>query len=453
MVDASQELDQPAAAGPDDGRAPTHFRWVIVGLLCAVAFVLYIDRVNLMVAISYMKREFRLTEETCGVILSAFQFGYAAGLVPGGWLADRFGPYRVLTVAGISWSVCTVLMAVAGRSLTALGLEVVGLLFLLRFALGVCEACAFPTFGKAIAHWMRRTERAQASGLIHSGAGVGGALAPLLIVWVVVSLGWRESFVLSGVITLAVTLAWAWWAADDPARHRRVSPAELRLIAADKEELRSVALDRAWFRRAARSRNAYLLCASEFCYGLGGFVFLTWFFTYFKEQRQVGDLYSGFFSSCNWLAMAISAPIGGWLCDRSVSRWGGPWGRRIVPLVSIVASGLCSLIAPRIGSHIGAAVVFALASGFLYAAAAAFWSTLIDITRRGAGLLGGLMNGIGALGGALGAMFFPRLVPWLGYEGALQCAGAVAIVSGLLWLGIDSSRQIDEPAEAGGEGR
>ena len=56
------------------------------------------------------------------------------------------------------------------------------------------------------------------------------------------------------------------------------------------------------------------------------------------------------------------------------------------------------------------------------------------------GLLGGLMNGVGSLGGALGAMFFPRLIPILGYDGALQCAGAVAVVSGLIWLGIDSSR-------------
>ena len=412
-------------------------------MLCAVAFVLYIDRVNLMVAISYMKTEFGLSEEVCGLILSAFQFGYAAGLVPGGWLADRFGPYRVLTLAGFSWSLCTFLMAAAGRWLAPVGLDAVGLLFALRFALGVCEACAFPTFAKALAHWLRRTERAQASGLIHSGAGFGGAVAPLLIVWIVASFGWRDAFVVSGIMTAAVTSAWAWWASDEPAGHPRVSAEELRLIAADKEELRPVPLDAAWFRRAVGSRNAYLLCASEFCYGLGGFVFLTWFFTYFKEQRDVGDLYSGFFSSCNWLAMAIGAPLGGWLCDRCVRRWGSPWGRRTVPLVSIVLSGICSMVAPAIRNDLGSAAVFALAAGFLYAAAAAFWSTLIDLTRRGVGLLGGLMNGVGSLGGALGALFFPRLIPVLGYEGALQSAGVVAVVSGLIWLGIDSSRQID----------
>ena len=89
-------------------------------------------------------------------------------------------------------------MAAAGPSLAPLGLDEVGLLFALRFALGLCEACAFPTFAKALAHWLRRTERAQASGLIHSGAGLGGAFAPLFIVWIVVSLGWRDAFVCRG---------------------------------------------------------------------------------------------------------------------------------------------------------------------------------------------------------------------------------------------------------------
>jgi len=432
------------ASGSTGPRAPTRFRWAIVAMLCAMAFVLYIDRVNLMVAIAYMKDEFGFSEEACGDVLSAFHFGYAAGLVPGGWLADRFGPHRVLTAAGVSWCVCTMLIACVGQEAAAPWLDVVGVLFGLRFLLGLCEACAFPTFGKALAHWMRRTERAQASGLIHSGAGLGGAFAPLFIVWIVIHLGWRESFVISGVITLAITLAWTWLAADDPAKHRMVSAEELSLIASEKEEMHSRPLDAAWFRNAVRSRSLYLLCASEFFYGLGGFVFITWFFRYFRDVRHVGDVFSGFFSSCNWLAMAIGAPLGGLLCDRCVRRWGSPWGRRAVPLVSILASGLCSVAAPAIANNVASAAVFALSAGFLYAAAAAFWSTLIDITRRGAGILGGLMNGVGSLGGALGAMFFARLIPVLDYQGALQCSGAMAIVAGLIWLGIDNSEQIDE---------
>ena len=53
------------------------------------------------------------------------------------------------------------------------------------------------------------------------------------------------------------------------------------------------------------------------------------------------------------------------------------------------------------------------------------------------------MNGSGNLGSALGTIAFPRLVRRMDWEGALEAAGATALISGLLWLLIDSSRQID----------
>jgi MFS family permease len=300
-----------------------------------------------------------------------------------------------------------------------------------------------------MAQWMRRSERGLASGLIHSGSGLGGTLAPVLVAWIVAGFGWREAFVVSGIITFGVTVWWWWQSADDPARHPRVSDEELAIIAADKEEMASLPLDLPWFKQLAVNRNGYLLCLSEFFYGLGGFVFLTWFYTYFKEERQAGEMYSGFLSSCNYLALAIAAPIGGLLCDRCVRRWGNPWGRRAVPLVSIILSGVCTIIAPTFENHTASAAMFAVSCGFLFAAAPAFWSTLIDITRRGTGVLGGLMNGAGSLGGALGTMYFARLLPILGYERSLQCAGLMAIVSGLVWLGLDASKQIDAVAENG----
>jgi len=431
----------------------SHFRWTIVALLCGVAMVLYVDRVNLMVAVPFMKEEFGLSEAARGNVLSAFLFGYAVGLVPGGWLADRLGAHRVLAAAGLSWSLLTVLMAGVRQERFGVTLDAETSLVTLRFLLGVCEACAFPTFGRALANWMRRGERALASGLIHCGAGLGGALTPVFIAWIITTSGWREAFAISAIVTLGMAILWWKTATDDPAAHRRVSAAELALIAAGKEELRSERAGFAWLGRMLRSRNAYLLCASEFFYGLGGFVFLTWFYTYFKEARGAGEIYSGFLSSVNWLAMAIGAPLGGLLCDRCVRRWGSPWGRRLVPLVSISLSGACSMMAPMIADNNLSAATFALAAGLLYAAAAAFWSTLIDVTRQGTGLLGGLMNGIGSLGGALGAKYFAALHPQIGYERALQLAGLMAIVSGLIWLGIDSSKQIDAPQSTTGEPR
>ena len=423
-------------------------RWIIVAMLCAVGFVLYVDRVNISVAVPSMKQEFRFSEQMRGNILGAFIFGYAVGLVPGGWLADRFGPRRVLTVAAVLWGVLSILTALVRRHVEFFGFhpDPVATLIAVRFLLGICEACAFPTFNRALANWMRRSERALASGLIHSGSVLGGAFTQVFVAFITANVGWRSSFLMAGELSFAMALLWWLYATDRPEQHRKVTPQELAVIAAEKEEAtRAEPPDGSWFRRMARSRSAWMLCASEVFYGLAGFVFTTWFYTYFVEVRKAGEITSGFLSSLNFLAMAIGAPAGGFLCDLCVRKWGSPWGRRTVPLVSITAAGCCLAVAPIIPNHAASAAVFAVAAGLFFTAASAFWSTLIDITRRGTGILGGLMNGSGQVGSALGTVSFPWLRGKLdSWEGALQVGGLMGVISGLIWLWIDSSRQIDD---------
>ena len=439
---------QPSQSQP--APSASHFRWIVVALLCAVAFVLYIDRINIMIAAPHLQKEFDLSSQMMGNVLSAFLFGYAVGLVPGGWLADRFGPHRVLTLAGLSWGVLTVVMACVQKQVAGHTLNSGIVLVLARFLLGICEACAYPTFNRALANWMRRSERALSSGLIHCGSGLGGAFTPVFIALIVQHLGWRESFWLSGAITFGVAILWWKATTDHPSQHARVNAGELQAIASDREELEPVSADREWYRSLARSQNAYMLCASEFLYGLSGFVYLTWFYTYFVKVRGAGDLYSAVLSSFTYLAMAIGAPIGGILCDLCVKTWGSPWGRRTVPLVSIALSGILGMIAPVIANNTLSAVVFSVAAGLQFVAASAFWATVIDITRRGTGVLGGFMNGSGNLGSAIGTIAFPWLVERLGWDLALQVAASAGIASGLIWMFIDSSRQIDivqPPAE------
>jgi ACS family glucarate transporter-like MFS transporter len=418
-----------------------HVRWNIVLILCALAFVLYLDRINIAVAAPHIASEFSLSRQSLGNILSAFLFGYALGLVPGGWLADRFGPHRVLTAAALCWAAISVLTGLIG-SLGHPTQSVVSFV-LARFTLGLCEACAFPTFNRAIANWMHKSERARASGLIHCGSALGGSFTPVFIAFVVARFGWRESFVVAGTVTLLVALWWTGYGTSEPRRHKRVTEEELRFIGSKREESNIETPDRAWYRRLICSRNMYMLLASELFYGLAIFVVITWFYIYFTEIRHVGPMQAASLSSLPYLAMAIGAPTGGFLSDIAIRRWENPWGRRIVPLVVLIASGICAVVAPLVPSSTASASLFALGAGFQFAAAAAFWATVIDITRRGAGILGGLMNASGNLGQAIGTVSFPWFVAQVGWEPALQLAGACAVLSGLLWMFIDSSCQLD----------
>src|SRR6202521_3507 len=83
-------------------RAESRVRWFLVFGLFILSAVAYLDRVNISIAGSSIAAEYHLSHIQLGWIFSAFLVGYALFQTPGGWLADRLGPRRVLT-AGVFW--------------------------------------------------------------------------------------------------------------------------------------------------------------------------------------------------------------------------------------------------------------------------------------------------------------------------------------------------------------
>jgi sugar phosphate permease len=431
---------QPDLAKP---REIGRFRWRIVRVLVALAVFLYVDRINITVAAPSLSLEFHLTPPELGRVLSAFLFGYAVGLIPGGYLADRLGPHRLIAAAGVLWGVVTILTACVPSQLSERS-AAEGILMAARFALGICEACAFPTFNRALANWMLKSERAQASGWVHCGAGIGGALTPLFMAVLIRRSGWRMAFLVSGMLTWAIT-AW-WWvmAADHPSSHPRVSADEAAAIMKDQEggaqrELPGLH----WLGGAARSPDAWLLCASMFSFGIAQFVYITWFYTYFVKARGATAINAAVLASLPYAAIALGSPAGGLLCDAALSRLGHPWGRRIVPLIALLLAAVCASIAPAITRNSASAALFALAAGFQYSAASAYWSTAIDLTRQGTGILGGFMNASTYLGSALATAAFPLFVERIGWTLSIQYAAVAAVAASMTWLAVNPGRQID----------
>ena len=71
-------------------------RWVLVGWMFAISAIAYLDRVNISIAGSSIQKEFGLDNIRLGWVFSSFVLGYALFQAPGGRLADRFGPRKIL---------------------------------------------------------------------------------------------------------------------------------------------------------------------------------------------------------------------------------------------------------------------------------------------------------------------------------------------------------------------
>ena len=92
---------------------PTRVRFTILAAVFVNVVINYMDRSNISVAAPFISDEFKLNSVQLGLIFSAFGWTYAALQIPGGIMADRFGPRIVYTVTLIAWSAVTLLQGFA----------------------------------------------------------------------------------------------------------------------------------------------------------------------------------------------------------------------------------------------------------------------------------------------------------------------------------------------------
>src|SRR5262249_44082712 len=88
-------------------QAPTQARFGVLGFLCSLSLLTYLDRVCIMRVQENIEHDLGLSQEQMGYVFSAFLVGYALFEIPGGRLGDFWGARRVLTLFVVVWSVFT----------------------------------------------------------------------------------------------------------------------------------------------------------------------------------------------------------------------------------------------------------------------------------------------------------------------------------------------------------
>src|SRR5262249_975170 len=154
-------------------------------------------------------------------VLASFFFAYALGQMPAGWLADRFGPRRMLVAYIGLWSLCT---AFTGFATGLIALVIV------RCACGLAEAGAYPSSGLLVSRWFPFHQRARANSLVTFGGRVGNAMALWLTAGAIAALGsWRPVLWTYGAIGLGLALATHFVFRDSPRQHPWTNEAERQL--------------------------------------------------------------------------------------------------------------------------------------------------------------------------------------------------------------------------------
>ena len=161
------------APTPATGSRPTHVRHIVLGLTVVAYMITYMDRQILAVARPVIRDELGISLVMMGWITFGFRIAYALFQIPGGWLGDRIGARRGLTLIVTWWSAFTCLTGLAWNAVSMLSIQVF---------FGMGEAGAFPIATRSLSRWMRPTERGFAQGVTHAGSRLGAALTPPLVV-------------------------------------------------------------------------------------------------------------------------------------------------------------------------------------------------------------------------------------------------------------------------------
>ena len=175
------------------------FRWVICGLLFLGVSKNYMDRQVLAVLKGPLQHEFGWNDIDYGNLVFAFQAAYATGMIFVGRLIDRVGTRAGYALAMVFWSLASMGHAIANSFAS---------FFVARLLLGFGEAGVFPASIKSVAEWFPGKERALATGIFNAGTNVGAIIAPLVVPWIALRLGWRWAFLLTGSLGFAWLILW-----------------------------------------------------------------------------------------------------------------------------------------------------------------------------------------------------------------------------------------------------
>ena len=414
---------------------PTRVRYIVLGLTICAYMITYIDRVVISSAVPSIQKEFGFSIVTMGWILSSFQWAYTLFQIPGGWLGDRIGPRRALTLIVTWWSVFTCATVFAWSA---------GSMALIRFLFGMGEAGAFPIATRSLSRWMLPTERGFAQGATHAGSRLGGAITPALVVLIIARWGWRAAFLCCGALGLIWAAVWFWYYRNTPDEHRSVNAGERELIRSSLELSRGTQhMQNVPWKRIVLSPQMWILCAMYFCYAYNLAVYLVWFPKYLNDHRGFNLRQMGFYASMPLLAGTVGDVFGGWFSDL-LAKWSGNLksARRIVGAGGFLLSALCIVPACLTTNSLVSVWLSCVAMFGMESTVGVSWAITLDIGADSAGAVSAVMNTSGNLGGAISSALSAYLVTFFGWNAPFLVMAGLSVLAAVLYLKINASQRL-----------
>ena len=375
----------------------------MIGFAFVATVINYLDRQALSVVAPFLKKEFEMTNEAYGYVLSAFMLAYTISNGVSGPLIDRLGTRLGYAVSMAVWSTAGILHALTMGAWSLAGF---------RFLLGIGEAGNWPAAVKVVAEWFPARERALACGIFNSGAAIGAIIAPPLMAWLVHHYGWQMAFVLIGLTGYAWLIGW-WFVYHTPARVRAEATARP---------------PPAW--RLLRTRFVSVLTLSKVFVDPVWYFYIFWFPQYLNSVHGFDLTKIGMTAWIPFVTADLGNLVGGWLTGRLI-RGGMPTSRARKTVVAIFALLMTAGIPAALTSDVWLAIAFISVATFGYTGyntnALAFPPDVFPKNMVGS------IWGLASMGAGFGGMVFSwlsgRMIDQYGYTPVFIGYGVMPLIA------------------------
>ena len=406
------------------------FRYVVFGLLVAVALVNYIDRGAMAYAAGPVVKEFGFSKGEWGQVLGFFGYGYMFGALAGGWAADRFGPRRVWLWAGTAWSVLEIASAFAGDIGVGLfGGSALAGFGVVRVLFGVAEGPAYSTINRTMADWAAPRERGFAVSVGLLSTPLGAMLtAPVSVGLLRLTGNWRSTFIVLGVAGFVLLLVFYRFFRDKPEQHPRVTAGELAVIrsgAGPASPSGRQVPAKAFF----TSRTLLLNSVGYFAFMFVNFTIQTWVPKYLQDQFGFSLTSLWYVGMIPWFGACLTIVLGGRITDALRRRTGNlRIARNLFAVLSMAATAACFLVIPTLSSATAVLVFMSLGNALNSLPNAVFWSVIIDTAPSRAGTFGGFTHFIANIAAVAAPTLAGYLAAGFGYGSIFAGAGVATAV-------------------------
>lgn len=379
------------------------YRWHVLIWLMVGGIINYLDRASLSIAAPGMIQELGLTRTQIGLLGSVFAWTYAMMQLPAGWLIDRFGAKRAYAIGMIWWSIATWLTGVVGS---------IAALVAMRALLAVGEAPCWPTAAKITAAWFPAKERGFATGIWDSSSKWGPALAPALLVALMIAFGWRSLFHVTGAFGIAFALLFL-MLYRNPRDSQRLSKDELDYIeAGGGGHERSLATSSLKWRWLFVRRSVWGMILGYFCTIWLWNIFLVFLPLYLLDRFHISFAQLGAVAGIPWVGGALGEIAVGYLAKKLVDRHlaSAIGAKRLLIACCATGAGICAVALPFVDSLNATLVLFTIGLAFLAAMIGSAWALAADIAPTS---MVASVSAIQNFGGYFGGAFSPLVAGFI----------------------------------------